>query len=196
MEVIKIVITPYDKDRIQRKLAEHGAGATTAGLVFIEEKLDMTGHELAALYDLMYSLMERPALPRIPDLDESMRVAAYRKMSFEIADEDIFAEDLKNIETAHVSPYPSWELTRIYIERRYYRKPCKDCFHKMMEDARNGLFDLIITDSTETFSTNIEEVIAVVDLLRNLPHPVLVLFERYDLYTKTDHEELLRLRNG
>lgn len=194
--MIKIVVTSYERNQVQRKLAKNDTGAATSGLAYIEEKLDMIGFELAVLYDLMYSLMERPTLPRVLDSDEPLRVAAYRKMPFECADEDLFVEDLKNTETAHIAPYPSWELTRIYIERRHYQRPCKDCFHMMMEDARNGLFDLIITDSTETFSTDIEEVIAVVDFLRNLPHPIHVLFERYDLYTKTDYEELLRLKKG
>ena len=195
MEVI-IIFTSFDEELIQRKLAERKTGSTTAGLVYIEEKLDMIGCQLSVLYDLMYSLMERPALPNVPDPDEPLRVAAYRKIPYTSVKQDMFIEDMKSTEIAHIAPYPNWELTRIYIDRQYYHKRSKDVFHMMMEDARNSLFDLIITDSTETFSTDIEEVINVVDFLRNLPHPVHVLFERYDLYTKTDYEGLLALRKG
>lgn len=196
MEVIIIVVNSYEKERIRRKLKERSTRSTTAGLIYIEEKLDVIGYELSVLYDLMYSLMERPALPNVPDPDEALRVAVYRRIPYTSVNEDMFIEDFKNTEIAHITPYPNWELTRVYIDRRCYHKTRKDVFHMMMEDARNGLFDLIITDSTETFSTDIEEVITVVDFLRNLPHPVHVLFERYDLYTKTDYDGLLALRNG
>ena len=191
-----MVVNSYEKELIRRRLAERSTRSTTAGLLYIEEKLDIISYELSVLYDLMYSLMERPSLPDVLDSNESLRVAVYRKLPYTSVNEDMFIDDLKNTEIAHIAPYPNWELTRVYIEPRCYHKPSKDVFHMMMEDARKGLFDLIITDSTETFSTDIDEVIAVVDFLRNLPHPVHVLFERYDLYTKTDYEGLLGLKKG
>lgn len=50
-------------------------------------------------------------------------------------------------------------------------------FQQMIDDARSGQFDLIITKSVSRFGRNVVDVLATVRELKSLPKPVLVLFE-------------------
>lgn len=51
----------------------------------------------------------------------------------------------------------------------------------MIDDARSGQFDLIITKSVSRFGRNVVDVLATVRELKSLPKPVLVLFENESL---------------
>lgn len=54
-------------------------------------------------------------------------------------------------------------------------------FQQMIDDARSGQFDLIITKSVSRFGRNVVDVLATVRELKSLPKPVLVLFENESL---------------
>lgn len=53
----------------------------------------------------------------------------------------------------------------------------REGFQQMIEDAKAGKFDLIITKSVSRFGRNVVDVLATVRELRSLTNPVIILFE-------------------
>ena len=164
------------------------------GIARIQERLEWISIELKAIDTLLRSTMERPLFPQIIDPDEKMNVAVYRQLALEPEDQNYLEDELMQTETERLSSYPNWDLKCIFIENVPDRIAGKQCLREMLEQVRQGDFDLIITDSVRSFSDDPDEVLIYVDMLRDLPHPVHVLFERERIYTKTDHDLLQRGR--
>jgi len=162
------------------------------GIARIQERLEWISIELKAIDTLLRSTLKRPLFPQIIDPDEKMNVAVYRQLALEPEDQNYLEDELMQTETERLSSYPNWDLKCIFIENISDRIAGKQCLREMMEQVRQGEFDLIITDSVRSFSDDPDEVLIYVDMLRDLPHPVYVLFERERIYTKTDHDLLLQ----
>ena len=64
----------------------------------------------------------------------------------------------------------------------------------MLEEARNGRFDCIITKSIERFAPTSEETIQVIEELLSLPNPVTVIFESDMLDSNVIHSVIPILR--
>ena len=65
-----------------------------------------------------------------------------------------------------------WQVTAAYFDIGQQR----DAFHRMIEDAKAGAFDLILSDSIDRFTPSAEETIACVEDLKALLSPVDVFF--------------------
>lgn len=82
-----------------------------------------------------------------------------------------------------------WCYTRSYFDRESTAGKLKKrpSFEMMMEDARAGKFDLLITESIERFTPTAEETMQCTEELRGLPTPVMVRFMRDRIDSKTVH---------
>ena len=69
-----------------------------------------------------------------------------------------------------------------------------EAFEKMLEDARNGQFEFIITKSIERFAPTSEDTIQAIEMLLSLPNPVTVVFERDMLDSNVIHSVVPILR--
>lgn len=150
--------------------------------------------ELRAVSTLLDQVYARPELPVIEDAAEHHDVAVFRRLKMDDANQEYWSDVLSQTEEERLSVYPNWEIYRIYITE-YGTSPAT-AVRSLIDEAGSGNFDLIITDSIRTFSHNIDEVLIYVDTLRHLPHPVHVLFECEKIYTKTQYDALLKIKQG
>jgi len=64
-------------------------------------------------------------------------------------------------------------------------------FKKMIDDCKAGLIDLILCKSISRFSRNTLETLETVRLLKSLPRPVHVYFEKENIHTEDPDSELM-----
>ena len=114
------------------------------GIARIQERLEWITIELKAIDTLLRSTLERPLFPQIIDPDEKMNVAVYRQLALEPEDQNYLEDELMQTENERLSSYPNWDLKCIFIENVTDRIAGKQCLREMMEQVRQGEFDLII----------------------------------------------------
>ena len=134
-----------------------------------------------------FTITKVPASPVIPDV---VRVAAYARVS---SDKDAAFHSLEaqiDYYASYVSAHPDWELVDIYsddgISGTLVDRPE---FTRMMDDARAGKIDRIITKSITRFARN---TVVLLDSIRELKHyGVDVYFEKENLHSISPDGELL-----
>lgn len=114
-----------------------------------------------------------------------LKVAAYVRVSTENDEQTSSFELQTNEFTDQIKSNPMWEFAGIYSDEGIsgtelsHRKGML----QMIEDARSGKIDLILTKSISRFARNIVDCLSVIDTLKNLNPPVGVKFEADNLYT-------------
>lgn len=85
----------------------------------------------------------------------------------------------------------NWSFTKGYIDEGVsaLRVDKRDSFKEMIYDAKDGLFDLIITKEVSRFARNLEDSIHYVRLLRD--YEVGIYFENQNLNTFDNNSELI-----
>ena len=128
-----------------------------------------------------------PASPKTPKL---VRVAAYARVS---ADKDAAFHSLETqIEyyEHYVDTHPDWQLVEVYSDNAVSGTVVdRPEFIRMMEDARAGKIDRIITKSITRFARN---TVVLLESVRELKHlGVDVYFEKEDMHSISPDGELL-----
>lgn len=118
----------------------------------------------------------------------SIRVAAYAR----VRTNNIGHASNLEIQQAHYVTYidkqEGWILTQIYADES---ANTRNQFNKMLDDARAGKFDLIITKSVTRFACNPLDGIKTARELLHLPVPVGILFEEEALNTFRPDSEII-----
>lgn len=130
----------------------------------------------------------KPAKPVPTIRDEShKRVAVYARVSTKSKEQVSSIENQTKYYTEKIAKTPNWELAEIYSDegKSGTSKKWRPKFKKMLEDAANKNFDLIVCASVSRFARRVTTLIEEVRLLTttNPSHPVGVYFETEDLYT-------------
>lgn len=116
-------------------------------------------------------------------LNDKLRVCAYCRTS--AAEEQHISSLARQIATyTHlIMTHPNYEFAGIYSDHGKSGLSInrRSSFQQMIDDAKSGRFDLIITKSVSRFGRNVVDVLATVRLLKSLAHPVTVLFENESL---------------
>lgn len=86
------------------------------------------------------------------------------------------------------------QLIEVYVDHAYSAETERPAFGQMLEDARNGRFDCIITKSIERFAPTSEETITAIEELLSLTNPVTVIFESDMLDSNVIHSVVPILR--
>jgi len=86
------------------------------------------------------------------------------------------------------------QLIEVYVDHAYGAETERPAFEKMLEDARNGRFELIITKSISQFAPTSEDTIYAIEELLSLPNPVTVFFESDMLDSNVIHSVVPLLR--
>jgi DNA invertase Pin-like site-specific DNA recombinase len=94
----------------------------------------------------------------------------------------------------HSADNYSVQLIEVYVDHAYNAETERPAFEQMLEDARNGRIDCIITKSIERFAPTSEETIQVIEELLSLPNPVTVIFESDMLDSNVIHSVIPILR--
>lgn len=124
-------------------------------------------------------------------LNQQLKVAAYCRVSTEFEEQQSSFETQVNFYTEYINANPKWELVSIYADdgasgtQIYWRNG----FMKMLEDAREKKFDLLITKSFSRFARNTVDTINIVREFRSLG--IDILFEDMNLHTMDTSGELM-----
>lgn len=114
-----------------------------------------------------------------------LKVAAYVRVSTENDEQTSSFELQTNEFTDQINNNPMWEFAGIYSDEGIsgtelsHRKGML----QMIEDARDGKIDLILTKSIARFARNIVDCLSIIDTLKALDPPVGVQFEADNIYT-------------
>ena len=105
----------------------------------------------------------------------------------------IFSLDsLKQYYKEMIKKHPQWVLKKIFADKNKIKSgENRVQFIKMVEDCKNGKYDLIITKDICTFAKPIVERSMVIKQLKNQSHPVGIYFEIEKLFTLSEDAELL-----
>ena len=124
---------------------------------------------------------------------QQCRAAFYHNLSPDPVDQSIIAELMKHRDKHSADNY-GVQLIEVYVDHAYSAETERPAFEQMLEDARNGRFDCIITKSIERFAPTSEETIQVIEELLSLPNPVTVIFESDMLDSNVIHSVIPILR--
>lgn len=84
---------------------------------------------------------------------------------------------MMKLQDKHAAENYGVQLSAVYVDNAYHTEMERPAFEKMLEDARNGKFEFIITKSIERFAPTSEDTIQAIEELLSLPNPVTVFFE-------------------
>ena len=118
-------------------------------------------------------------------VDRNLRVAAYVRVSTDNDEQKSSFELQSNEFTDQINANPRWEFAGIYSDEGISGT---DLSHRtgmlqMIEDAKAGKIDLILTKSIARFARNIVDCLSIIETLKNLDPPVGVKFETDNIYT-------------
>ena len=117
--------------------------------------------------------------------DRILKVAAYVRVSTDNDEQTSSYELQMNEFTDQIKSNPRWEFAGIYSDEGIsgtelsHRKGML----QMIEDAKEGKIDLVLTKSIARFARNIVDCLSIVETLKNLEPPVGVKFETDNIYT-------------
>lgn len=122
--------------------------------------------------------------------DDMKRVAAYCRVSTDKADQNHSFESQKRYFREYIERNSNYSLYRIYADEGITGTNVKNriSFKNMIEDAKNGKFDLILTKEISRFARNILDSIYYTRELKR--YGVGVLFMNDNIYTMDSDAEL------
>ena len=123
---------------------------------------------------------------------ENLRVAAYCRVSTEEESQQNSYAAQKNYYSTLLLSHPGWELAGIYADEGKSGTSRKDRtdFNRMIDHARQGRLDYIITKSISRFARNTIDALDCVHALQRLRPPVGVYFERENIDTLNANSEM------
>lgn len=102
-----------------------------------------------------------------------------------------------NLQVSYFKEYidknPDWEFYKVYSDEGVTGTNTKyrTGFNEMIEDAKAGKFDYIITKSISRFARNTLDCLTYVRMLKNLEKPIGVYFDRENLDSLDSRSDLL-----
>lgn len=140
---------------------------------------------------------ENSAVKMIPAFEQDMRrpetakqirklrVAAYCRVSTgEESQQGSFTSQISYFKSV-ITNNPDWELVEIYVDenRSGTSRTRRQGFNQMIEDAKAGKIDHILTKSLSRFARNTVDTLNCIQELRNLQPSVGVYFQNENMYT-------------
>ena len=118
-------------------------------------------------------------------------VAAYCRVSTDMEEQESSYEAQVRHYTDYINMHADWDLAGIYADEGITGTSTKfrTNFNRMMDDARSGSIDMIITKSISRFSRNTLDCLKYIRELRELHIPV--LFEKENINTLDARGEVL-----
>ena len=126
------------------------------------------------------------------DNDVYQRVAVYVRVSTDDPRQTTSYELQKQYYEEFVIKHPKWELVHIYADEGISGTSLKhrDEFLRMIEDAKAGKIDLIITKNVSRFARNVKDFLEMVRLLSEHRPPVGVFFESECIYSLNEQSQM------
>ena len=124
-------------------------------------------------------------------LNQKLRVCAYCRVSTELEEQQSSFDTQVQFYKKYINENPNWELVEIYADdgasgsQIYWRNG----FTKMIEDAKAGMFDLVLTKSFTRFARNTVDSIETVRLFSSLG--IDIYFEDKSLHSLDQKGEMM-----
>ncbi|MEG3071762.1 MAG: recombinase family protein [Candidatus Syntrophopropionicum ammoniitolerans] len=121
------------------------------------------------------------------------KVAAYARVST-LEEEQ---QSSYNLQVSYFKEYidknPDWEFYKVYSDEGVTGTNTKyrTGFNEMIEDAKAGKFDYIITKSISRFARNTLDCLTYVRMLKNLEKPIGIFFDKENLDSLDSRSDLL-----
>lgn len=139
------------------------------------------------------------AKPRINRIDaaapeqKKLRVAAYCRVSTMMESQQTSIDNQEQHYRAFIRSNPKWELADVYVDRGISGTEAenRDALQRLLDDARDGKIDYILTKSISRFARNTTECLAMVRTL--VANPIYI---GDVLYQKTYMDEQFRQRRN
>lgn len=123
--------------------------------------------------------------------NKKYRVAAYARVSTDKEDQLNSLETQMDFFNEYIKSNPNWELVKVYADEGISglsRKKRKN-FNQMVEDAKNGLIDIILSKSISRFARNVVDTLTVTRELKE--KNVYVYFQKENLNTRDPNGEFM-----
>ena len=121
------------------------------------------------------------------------RVAAYCRVSTDSEEQLMSYVTQKQAYEDLINGRQDWELVGIYADEGISGTSMKhrDEFNRLVNDAKAGKIDMVITKSISRFARNVVDCVTIVRMLKDLSPPVAVFFEDMNINTLSMSGELL-----
>lgn len=122
---------------------------------------------------------------------QKTRVAAYCRVSTEFEEQESSYEVQVEHYTTYIQSNPEWELVEVYADDGISATNTakREAFNRMIQDARDGRIDLILTKSISRFSRNTVDCLKYTRELKGLN--IAVFFEKENINTLDAKGEVL-----
>ena len=122
---------------------------------------------------------------------KKLRVAAYCRVSTDLGDQESSYETQIRHYSHYIEDHPGWESAGIFADEGITGTSTKNRlqFQKMMQQARDGQIDMIVTKSISRFARNTLDCLSYIRELKSLGIPV--LFEKENINTMDAKGEVL-----
>jgi len=126
------------------------------------------------------------------DSETHQRVAIYVRVSTDDIRQTTSYELQKKYYEDYVNKHENWTLVGIYADEGISGTSLKhrDAFNKMIQDAREGKIDLIITKSVSRFARNVMITVGITRELALLNPPVGVFFESECIFSLKEEAQM------
>ncbi len=130
-------------------------------------------------------------LDRLTESIKKLNVAAYARVSTELEEQQNSYEAQVKYYTEYINNNPSWNLVAVYSDEGISGTNTKhrEGFNRMMDDARSGKIDLILTKSISRFARNTVDTLNCVRELKSLG--IKVYFEKENIDTMDAKGEVM-----
>lgn len=172
-----------------RKLAEERAARPSfvpAGSSFESERQKQKAALVRQIDELDGSKIRKiSAASEKAESNRTLRVAAYCRVSTDDIDQAISIELQMRQYKEKIKSNPDWKYAGTYVDNGFSgtNTAHRPGFLKLIEDARAGKIDMIITKAVSRFARNLLDCIGYIEELKNLDPPVRVFFEQENLDT-------------
>jgi site-specific DNA recombinase len=124
---------------------------------------------------------------------EKKKIAVYARVSTFEEEQQSSQELQESYFKEMIAKNENWELYKVYADHGVTGTNTKNrtAFNQMIEDAKEGKFDIIITKSISRFARNTLDCLTYVRMLKGLTKPVGILFDREKIFTLDNHSSTL-----
>ena len=129
----------------------------------------------------------------IRDTRTHLKVCAYCRVSTGNIEQTSSFELQNNYYKDYIEKHENWTNVGIYADEGISATSMKhrDGFKRMIEDARRGKIDLIVTKSVSRFARNVVDCIDTIRMLKSLTPPVRVYFESEGIDTADSSSDVM-----
>ena len=126
------------------------------------------------------------------DEDTHVRVAVYVRVSTDNIEQTSSFELQKKYYEDLIKKRENWTFVKIYADEGISGTSTKrrEQFLKMIEDAKKGMFDMIITKSVSRLARNVGDFIGTIRDLTYMKPPVGIFFESENIFSLNEDSEL------